>query len=76
MIGCSISCRRFVDRLNQATAAARRASRNRSIRILVGGPVVSDDPSIATAVGADAAAADAPGAIALARNLLEKSGYV
>ena len=76
VIGFSVSCHRFVGALRHATAAARQASRNRSIRILVGGPIVSDDPSFAAAVGADSAAADAPGAVALARKLLEKCAYV
>ena len=51
-------------------AAIRRASANRSIGIMVGGPVFRDDATLAVQIGADAAAPDAPSAVILAKKLL------
>lgn len=51
-------------------AAVRQASRNRSVRVLVGGPVLSVRPDLASQVGADAGAPDGSAAPSLAESLL------
>jgi MerR family transcriptional regulator, light-induced transcriptional regulator len=48
----------------------RRASANRSLPIMVGGPVFARNPELVLRLGADAAAPDAPTAVILAKKLL------
>ena len=48
----------------------RRASLNRAVRIMVGGPAFAHHPELVAQVGADAAAPDAPTAVLLAKKLL------
>jgi MerR family transcriptional regulator, light-induced transcriptional regulator len=49
----------------------RRASRNRSIGVIVSGPVFRNHPEMVTCVGADAAATDGRQAALQADNLME-----
>jgi MerR family transcriptional regulator, light-induced transcriptional regulator len=51
-------------------AAVRQASRNRALRVLVGGPVLSVRPDLASQVGADAWVPDGSAAPSLAESLL------
>ena len=50
--------------------ALRRASRNRAIGVLVGGPLFIDHPELVARVGADATAIDGGQAPIQAQNLL------
>jgi hypothetical protein len=48
----------------------RRASVNRHVGVLVGGPAFVDNPPRVARVGADAVAVDAPTAVIVAKQLL------
>lgn len=50
--------------------ALRRASRNRRLNVMVGGRAFAGRPDLATEVGADVAADDAPAAVTLAGRLI------
>jgi methanogenic corrinoid protein MtbC1 len=54
--------------------AIRKASRNRHLSVMVGGPLFLQRPELVTRVGADAAAADAPSAVRQASGLLAMRG--
>ena len=55
-IGFSLSCQVCLDKLPAAIEQARQLSRNRAIRILVGGGLFDRHPELAAKVGADAVA--------------------
>jgi methanogenic corrinoid protein MtbC1 len=55
----SLSCDRFADSLAGVIGETRKASRNRRIAILVGGPVFASRPGLGRGLGADFCAADA-----------------
>ncbi len=76
IIGFSVSCRRYVNDLRLAVQKAREASKNPSILVLVGGALVNEDADLAQAVGADGAAIDAPRAVSMARDLLERTAVL
>ncbi len=59
-----------IEALTACIVAVRRASRNRYLGIMVGGPLFLAHPELVTRVGADTTAADAPGAVRQARGLL------
>jgi MerR family transcriptional regulator, light-induced transcriptional regulator len=71
VVGLSLSCDALFDRLVEAVPAMRRASRNRDLGVLVGGPAFLDRPDRVMCVGADASAADARDAPRIARHLLD-----
>lgn len=68
--GFSIGSIKHVDGLTACINAVRRASRNRYVGIMVGGPLFLRRPDLVTRVGADTTAPDAPSAIRQARGLL------
>jgi MerR family transcriptional regulator, light-induced transcriptional regulator len=68
IIGLSIGSEARLDELVAVVKAVRRASRNRSICVMVGGPMLVSNPEIASAVGADVSAADAREAAEWVRN--------
>jgi methanogenic corrinoid protein MtbC1 len=68
--GVTLSAESGLDEVARIITAIRRASMNRSIGVMVGGPVFAHDPALVAKVGADAAAADAPTAVILAKKLL------
>lgn len=70
VVGLSLYSDRSVDVVAGCIKSIRRASRNRSIGILVGGRVFAEHPELTPLVGADATAADAPRAAIQADNLL------
>jgi MerR family transcriptional regulator, light-induced transcriptional regulator len=70
VVGLSGSCEKKLDTLQSTVQDIRRASRNRSIRIIVGGHCFNLQPSLAAAIGADAAALDARRAVELAESLV------
>ena len=72
LVAFSISCDRFVDALTEAVALVRKASRNRRVFILVGGPVVVSNPALAARIGADAGAATPHEAVVVTRSLIRR----
>lgn len=71
VVGLTLSCDVLVPALAQTIAALRQASRNPSLRILVGGPYFTRHPDHVSAVGADATAEDGRLAPLISESLLE-----
>jgi methanogenic corrinoid protein MtbC1 len=69
ILGFSISCEQLVDKLTWVIRAARRASRNRDLKIMVGGRVFVEHPELVKHCGADATAIDGPRAVQAVRTL-------
>jgi len=69
VIGLSVGSETRVDSLAATIRTIRAASRNRSVGVLVGGPVLVARPELAVLVGADATASDGPMAVARAEQL-------
>jgi methanogenic corrinoid protein MtbC1 len=69
VVGISDSCGAGPEQLAGVIHAVRRASRNRHVRVMVGGPAFSADPELAIRAGADATAADARHAVLQAEGL-------
>ena len=70
VFGMTLSAETGLDTLARTVDGVRRASANRSISVIVGGPVFAKTPELVAQVGADAAASDAPTAVILAKKLL------
>lgn len=68
--GISLSSEVQLDHLAVNIRDIRRASRNRRIGVMVGGPLFMQHPELVTQVGADATAADGRQATQLAEDLL------
>jgi MerR family transcriptional regulator, light-induced transcriptional regulator len=68
--GFSVGSEARLDWLPGCIAAVRQASRNHSLRVLVGGPVLFVRPELAAQVGADAGCAEGSAAPTLAESLL------
>jgi methanogenic corrinoid protein MtbC1 len=73
VIGISVGSARRIDAVARLIRAVRRASRNRAIGVMLGGPVVARHPELVAKVGADATAADAQQAVVHARDLVSLS---
>ena len=71
-VGFSLSCERYGESLEHAIAAARAASRNPQIKVVVGGAIFSEKPSLAKKLGADLYAANAETTVNLSRILLRE----
>jgi MerR family transcriptional regulator, light-induced transcriptional regulator len=63
VICISKSCDALLDQLASDIRAIRRASRNKSVGVMVGGPAFARDPDRVALVGADGTAADARQAV-------------
>ncbi len=70
VIGVSVGNEARLDWLRNGIADVRRASRNRAIGVMVGGPVFILNPDYVTQVGADITASDGRQAPILAESLL------
>ena len=70
VVGFSVAGDECLDALASVIRAVRRASRNRGVGVMVGGPVFVAHPEMAALVGADATAADGRHAVMQAQNLL------
>lgn len=70
IIGLSVGCETHLDSLASTIHALRRAARNRSLGVMVGGSLMARRPELATQVGADATATDARHAVLQAENLV------
>ena len=71
--GITLSCKSRLDALADMIKTIREQSCNKSIGIMVGGPVFIKRPELAMRVGADAAAVNAPTAVILAQKLFDLS---
>jgi methanogenic corrinoid protein MtbC1 len=69
VIGLSVGSETRVDDVATIIRAIRQASRNRSVGIMVGGPVLVSRPELAGLVGADATAVDGPTAVMCADHM-------
>ncbi|MCE4226017.1 cobalamin-binding protein [Methylobacterium sp. C25] len=72
VVGVTLSCDVLLPRLTDAVRVMRTASCNRSVRVMVGGPLFARHPEQLKASGADAMAVDARIAPRIAESLLEK----
>jgi methanogenic corrinoid protein MtbC1 len=70
VIGVSVGNEARLDWLRSGIADVRRASRNRAIGVMVGGPVFNLNPGYVSEVGADVTASDGRQAPVLAEGLL------
>ena len=70
--GVTMSLVTSVDSIARTIESVRRASRNPTIKILVGGQPFLTRPELVARVGADAAAPDGPTAVVLAKRLLAR----
>lgn len=70
VVGLSLASEVNLDVLAATIRAVRRASRNRAIGVLVGGPVFTARPELAAIMGADATAGDGRQAVVQAQSLL------
>jgi len=70
VVGLSVSCEQHIEGLASVIRAIRRASRNPSIGIMVGGQPFIDHPERVALVGADATASDGRQATLQAQKLL------
>lgn len=70
LIGFSLGAEVHFGRLALCVAAVRRASRNRGIIVMVGGPAFLEHPELAIRIGADETAPDAAEAVRRAAALL------
>lgn len=69
--GLTLGSEQNLDALRSIITEIRHHSCNPTIGIMVGGPVFSDDPARAVAVGADAMAVNAPTAVVVAQKLFD-----
>lgn len=70
VIGVSVSGEARLDGLAATIRAFRKASRNRGVGVLVGGPPFVEQPELAALLGADASAIDGRHAVLQAESLL------
>ena len=70
IVGFSIGNERRIDSLSETIRAIRKISRNRAVRVLVGGPLMIQRPELAARLGADATALDARQAMLAAERLV------
>jgi methanogenic corrinoid protein MtbC1 len=79
VVGLSVGSETRVDEVVTIIRAIRHASRNRSVGVMVGGPVLVARPELAVLMGADATAVDGPMAVQRAEHICrwqaEKSGH-
>ncbi len=70
MVGLSIGSVTMIDQLASVILDVRKASRNKNLAVMVGGPIISADPSLVATVGADGMAGDAAQAVEQAESLV------
>lgn len=73
LLGFSVSVTDRASVLKREIQMVRQVSRNRDIRILVGGHVIATDPSWVRRMGADGFAVDAGSAVREARRMINRS---
>jgi methanogenic corrinoid protein MtbC1 len=70
MIGLSVGCESQLEGVASTIHAVRRAARNKSVGVMVGGSLIAKHPELAIQVGADATGKDARQAVMQAENLV------
>lgn len=70
MIGLSVGCESHLEGVASTIHSLRRAARNKSIGVMVGGSLIAKHPELAIQVGADATGKDARQAVMQAENLV------
>lgn len=70
IVGFSVAVTSRISKLQQEIRRVRQVSRNPDIKVMVGGFLITEDPSLAERIGADGFACDAAAAIHAARRLL------
>jgi methanogenic corrinoid protein MtbC1 len=70
VIGISVATEAQFDALASVILAVRKASQNRSLVVIIGGPIVAMTPGLVARVGADATAENAPEAVVQAETLV------
>ncbi len=73
IVGCSLSTEQHMDTLVSMIEAVRGNSRNRDIKVIVGGRVFSEQPDLVDIVGADATASNGQDAVRLAEQLVSQA---
>jgi MerR family transcriptional regulator, light-induced transcriptional regulator len=71
VVGISAGSDARLDWLKAGIGAVRNASRNRAVRVIVGGPPFTANPAMAQEVGADGTAVDGQQAPKIAEQLLQ-----
>jgi methanogenic corrinoid protein MtbC1 len=72
LVGVTVSTGEHLAALPPMLREIRRASQNPAVGIMVGGPVFADHPHLAIDAGADATAPDAPRALRVAEQLVDR----
>jgi methanogenic corrinoid protein MtbC1 len=70
IVGISVTCAENLERARAAVSLIRKASRNASVKIMIGGPQFDGDPDAVAAIGADAASSDGLQAVEMANRLV------
>lgn len=70
VVGVSVGCDARVSSVAQAIRSLRKASTNRGLGVMVGGPLLAGRPDLVQAMGADATALDGIGAVQQAEHVL------
>ncbi len=70
LLGFSVAGNGRISKLQQDIRRARQVSRNKDIKVIVGGQLITQDPSLAERIGADGYATNASSAIAEARRII------
>lgn len=71
VIGLTAGSDRQLEALKSIIVEIRKDSQNRAIGIMVGGPMFTENPAMASAMGADATAPNAPTAVLAAQKLFD-----
>ncbi|MGL4313297.1 MAG: cobalamin B12-binding domain-containing protein [Sphingomonas sp.] len=71
VVALSLGTDSLAEDLKHAIALVRLHSQNKAVRVMVGGSAINRHPALATAMGADATAANAPAAVLLAQKLFD-----
>jgi methanogenic corrinoid protein MtbC1 len=70
VVGLSVGSELHVETLASVIADLRKASMNPAVFVMVGGPLLVENPGLLLRLGADATASDAPNAVAQAEDLV------
>ena len=71
VVGLSVATERYLDSVPDLLQSVRERSKNKNIKVIVGGRLFSEQPELANKVGADATAMDGVDAVRLAEQLVE-----
>lgn len=72
VVGFSISGRYHIDDLTNLISSIRKHSLNPYLGVMIGGPMVAQEPELVEQVGADGTASNAAAAVILAKKILAK----